>query len=410
LPANLLAVTAKAALPSISIISTLALVLPTDAVVVATEVRLPSSADDLPPPPDPVDPPPVTPPPAPDPGGVIQPAGGLYIEPVVSVLIGGVAVAPTAITLAGDLDSWAWRCSLAFAGLEAVALLEANPTAIIEVSVNAYRWLFNADEYNQAHGFNSFGSTVTGRSPSGSLAKPTATPRDRVVTVARTARQLAADELASTGWVLDWQIVNWLVPANAFQYRQLAPIESITAIASAVGGVVLTDRESNILRVAPRYPSPVWALDNSQAVHTIAADRAFGYAVKNQTPPRYTAIFVSGGSTGGIYAKVRRPGVAENLAPSVSDPLITHADAARARGIAELSTSCLERTVSFDTPLASNPASRAPLLPPGTQVASTYPNPDALWNGIVAACQIVATVDNQGAITVTQSVEIHRYG
>ena len=53
--------------------------------------------------------------------------------------------------------------------------------------------------------------------------------------------------------------------------------------------------------------------------------------------PRYNGVYISGATSDGVLNLVKRTGTAGDvLAPMVSDPLNTHADASRQRGLAVL--------------------------------------------------------------------------
>ena len=64
------------------------------------------------------------------------------------------------------------------------------------------------------------------------------------------------------------------------------------------------------------------------------------------------AIYVTGGSVGGVQGHVVRTlSARDKLAPAVQDDLITHADAARQRGIAELSNTGRQAHLSLRLPV-----------------------------------------------------------
>ena len=61
-------------------------------------------------------------------------------------------------------------------------------------------------------------------------------------TAAFTARQLAELELERagliTGFDLDWQLPDWLVPAGAWSYESLSPVQVIARLVESVGGTL----------------------------------------------------------------------------------------------------------------------------------------------------------------------------
>jgi hypothetical protein len=67
--------------------------------------------------------------------------------------------------------------------------------------------------------------------------------------------------------------------------------------------------------------------------------------------PAYNRVHVSGASNG-VLGEVTRSGTAgDSVAPMVTDALITHADAARQRGLAELSDTGKQASVTLTLPV-----------------------------------------------------------
>lgn len=75
-------------------------------------------------------------------------------------------------------------------------------------------------------------------------------------TEAKTAQQLAAQELTGTNWRLDWPLdfPDWLAPARTFNYIQKTLIEVIGQIVGTASGRILADATLDWIRVRPRHP------------------------------------------------------------------------------------------------------------------------------------------------------------
>ncbi|WOI47687.1 hypothetical protein [Acidovorax sp. BLS4] len=192
--------------------------------------------------------------------------------------------------------------------------------------------------------------SVSGKGKASILGGDYAPPRTFASSVARTAQQLAADALTvngvGIGWSLDWQIVDWLVPAGAWAMQGTA-IDAINDIAAAAGGYVQPHPTDAVLRVLPRYPSPSWTWGSVVPDIEIPGAAAEVVGIEHVDRPAYNRLFL-GGIGAGVFGPFQRAGsTGDRLAPQVTHALITHADVHRARAIAELSDTGRQEHVSL---------------------------------------------------------------
>ncbi|MEQ6916563.1 hypothetical protein [Halomonas aquatica] len=219
-----------------------------------------------------------------------------------------------------------------------------------------------------------------------------------VETQARTAQQLAAQEL-HLGWSLDWQ-----VEPEAWHYTGRTPIEAITAIASAAGGLVQAHPSQPTLIVAPRYAAPHWAWAGETPDVTLPLAVLTRLASEYRPSDPLNGVYVSGETTG-VLALVKRTGTAaDQLGEMVVDPLITRQAPARGRGIAMLSASGDQSSETLALPVS---ADLAGLLATGHLVRVDPAGDD--WRGLVRAVSIDATLDGDGALTINQTAEVERH-
>jgi hypothetical protein len=102
-----------------------------------------------------------------------------------------------------------------------------------------------------------------------------------------------------------------------------------------------------------------------------------------------------------VVGFVKRTGTAGDvLAPMVVDPLITHADAARARGGSILANTGKQAMVTVDLPLYDEIG----LIEPGTLVQV---DDATAWRGLSRAVSVSAQWTNE--LKVNQSVELERH-
>lgn len=313
----------------------------------------------------------------------------------------------TGMSFETDIDSWSWSFRAAIprrADLDLIAPGASGPVAV-EATINGYTFTALVEGYSENRRFPSEGFTVQGRSLAAELAAPYATPRSYIESQARTANQLADQELAATGWTLDWNTVDWLIPAGAWSYGDDTPMSAILKVAGAVGAVVTADRALKILRARPRYPVSPWAWNAAplDAVLPIDLVTDFGLGWKPNT--LYRGVYASGQNQG-VLVNVKRAGTdGVPYQQMIVDPLITHADAGRERGRIALASSGNRAEISLTIPLFPDP--QAPgLIEPGAlievQEASGH------WRALVTACTVDVKRSDR-ALIVTQNLSLDRY-
>jgi hypothetical protein len=125
-----------------------------------------------------------------------------------------------------------------------------------------------------------------------------AQPRASLISKTWSAPILAKDAALEIIPTLDWQIVNWLVPADKLSFTDADPLSIVTRIAEAAGGIVCAKKDGQ-LQVRYRFPSAVvdWpllspAMTLTDNAHNISSTEGFkkssGYNrfyIGNEPPP-----------------------------------------------------------------------------------------------------------------------------
>ncbi|MEW6487662.1 MAG: hypothetical protein AB1578_07080 [Thermodesulfobacteriota bacterium] len=309
------------------------------------------------------------------------------------------------LSLAGDLESWAWGVRLTLPDRDALALVSPVGGAPVEIeaTVNGYTWTALVEGFEERRGFGKSGFVVAGRSRSAVLAAPYAPVRSFQLGETRTAVQLAEAELAlvAGGWTLDWDTVDWLVPAGAWSYHDLTPLQALARVAGAVGAGVQSDRELKAVRVLPRYPVSPWAWAAADPDTTLLDALVPSLALRWEERPGWQGVYVSGEAQGALV-RVRRTGT-DGMPnhPLVVDALTTHVDAGRERGRQVLARAGKWATVTVELPILPIPQEPG-LLTPGqlVEVADGV----ATWKALVVSCRVEA-----GRPRVRQTVDLERY-
>ena len=305
-----------------------------------------------------------------------------------------------------DSESWSWGFA---ANLAASALAAIEPTAAgpveVELTINDVVWVLLVEAYTLHREFGRESLTIRGRSQSAYLAAPYAPARSWTPATFYTARQLADAELArdglTTGFTLHWTLPDWLVPAGAWSYQALTPVEALGRIVGAVGGTLLPHPSARTLTAGPRYPTAPWEWADTTPAVSLPLDAVSTLDLRWQEKPAYNAVYVAG-ERQGIIGRVVRAGTAgDRVAPLVVDGLITHADAARERGRAILADTGKQALVTLELPLFPETGRLDPglLLAVGDGTAS--------WRGLVRATRIAAAWHD--SLTVRQTVEVERH-
>lgn len=356
---------------------------------------------------------------APPPAGPIQiPTRRIYIVQNSAQLVrvaDGRDIPAAAVTLAIDADSWSWSLSATLAGAGALALVEGSDGAPIEIDalINGHGWRVLIDGWQLQEAWQRGGGTIRGRSRAAYLAAPYAQARDYTEESERTAQQLAAQELPP-GWTLDWQLPDWLVPAGAWSYQGLAPIDALSRIAAAGGGYVQAHPSDDTVRVQPRYPAAPWDWPAQAEVLQLPRDVLLARGSDKAPGDRRNAVYVHGHDPGGILARVVRTGTAgDRLAETIVDPLITDPIPARARGIAALAATGRQATETHELPLS---ASLGGLILPGRLLAAGTATGASFagdWRGLVRGVSVSASAtraaNGGAALSVRQRLTIERH-
>ncbi|WP_043005023.1 hypothetical protein [Comamonas testosteroni] len=307
----------------------------------------------------------------------------------------------TDVSIAASDDSYCW--SLSANGpehlLDQLAPVGGLPQRL-QVGIDGMQFVFAVTSTARSRSFDRRRVAVQGISVTAMLGNPYMPKQAWLSSSTATAQQLAVSALEFSGVDLDWQIPDWQVPAGAWSF-QGTPLQAVLRMADSVNAVVSSHRTAEQLIVAPRYPVLPW--EWGTAVPDVQMPAAVIVTDELRPDPRaeYNAIYVAGGSVGGVLGHVVRSlSARDKLAPQIQDDLITHADAARMRGSWALAASGNKLQHSISMPVltgGTNPG----ILNPGQllEVADT----DGTWRGLVRGVRVSAAMPR-----VRQQVTVER--
>jgi hypothetical protein len=292
-------------------------------------------------------------------GTVIVPVKKVYIV-INNVLLrrvdGNVELPTFSLSLSIDADSWTWGFNAALpAAAQDVVEPGSDGTPVeLEAVINGTAYRVLAENISRDRSFGQAVIRVAGKGKSGMLGAPYAPILNFGNTQARTAQQLMNDALtingASIGWTVNWALTDWLVPAGAWAH-QGTYITALNAIAEAAGGYIQPHATQKQLNVLARYPTAPWNWGSLAPDFELPSDVTTREGIEWLERPRYNRVFATGEAQG-VLGQVTRAGTAGDiLAPLVTDALITHADAARQRGLAVLADTGRQAHLSLRLPV-----------------------------------------------------------
>lgn len=318
----------------------------------------------------------------------------------------------SSVTISSSCDAWGSTFDFELADIAQLPLLKpsaAGPRQV-EVTLNGYVWTALIESYSSRREWASNGVNLAGRSRTALLAAPYAPARVKVTTEDRTVAQLVDEELADTGFTASYDTVDWVVPAGAWFYDATPPLDAISRLAEASGGVVQSDPAGQLLRIRARYPESPWHWKERAPTHVLHEDIVTNESLQVRSAPLYDAVVVTGELAGkGVTCKVRRSGEAGQLfAPQVSSPLINTAAAGAERGRNILADRGEQASIDLVLPLFSGPVKSG-------EVGRVLPldlvevvGEEGIWHGLCTAVRTEARAGD-GAFVVEQTITLERH-
>lgn len=302
-----------------------------------------------------------------------------------------------------DMDSWTWGFSaeIGYDELIKVSSVSGNPV-LVDATVNGTDLRFVVESVRKVRKFGKTTLSVTGRGFSAELSDTYSPDLTFKNELERTAQQLMNDALTingvSLGWVIDWQIEDWLVPAGVWSH-QGSYMSAVTTIANSVGAFVLPDFATKKLSVISRNKVKPWDMSTATADVEIPSTVAETESISWDNGNEYNAVYVSGSSASSVLGLVKRIGTAgDKHAPMVTDALITDEVAARLRGVYELSKFGVKEKRELSLPILPLTG----IILPGTIVKYTD-------NGSSATGVVMGVNVNVGLPSIRQNITVETH-
>jgi len=290
----------------------------------------------------------------PEPGEtVIVPVRRVYIvinEVMLTRVVGTVPIPASALSISFDCDSWLPTFSATVPEAARDAIMPDPAPVEVSAVVNGYEFRFIVEKVGRSRQFGQVAVQISGRGIACELDAPYAAAGHHTNATPMTAQQLIDAALQYTTYAQDWNITDWLVPAGALSVFG-TPAAVAGQVAEAAGAVLAAAWDARTLRMLPRYPVKPWDWAGATPDYVIPAAVTQTESLEWVEKPAYNAVYVSGVQSG-VLGQVKITGTAgDKPAPMVTHPLITHADAARQRGISILSDTGRKATMQISLPV-----------------------------------------------------------
>ena len=197
---------------------------------------------------------------------VINISGNPHVE------MGGRQIAISGADLAFDEGGFAWTSSIELAQVADYQAFRRNDPFTVVLFGDRYEFIVDSKSLSRDRPAG-VSMVISGVSPVAML--DSGPDRAAEITKTWTAPVNASDvvrELAGDIPV-DWQIIDWLIPAHRLGVSNASPIGVIQQVAQAAGGVAEAKQDGSLL-IRPAFPVsvPNWGKEPSDHVFTDAAD------------------------------------------------------------------------------------------------------------------------------------------
>lgn len=265
----------------------------------------------------------------------------------------GEEIEALAFSMSLDADSWTWRWNATLPGSAWPVIRRGIHAAPVDIlaTVNGVPYRLSATNCNRDRRFPSTRVQVEGKGRGAMLDAPYAPTLNHASAATRSVEQLLNLALTyngvSIGWGVDFGLMDWAVPGGTWDF-QGSYIGAVLDIASAAGAIVQPHRTDATLRVMPRYPAAPWNWNTLAPDFVLPAAAMSVEGIQLVTRPDYNRVFVAGTNSAGVLGQVTRSGTAgDSVAPMLTHALTTDVNAVAQRGLAVLSDTGAQASVSL---------------------------------------------------------------
>lgn len=270
----------------------------------------------------------------------------------------------------------------------------------LKISLNGYDFYVICEQPSTSNRFANQSYSASCRSRFALLSNPYARATNYANPTAKTLAGIMSDILVNTGWSLDNKMIDYPIPTGAFTYTNLTPAAALLSVAKSIGAILDINDATKTVSVVPAWPVMPWDTANAICDVILNDSIILEHSSSQTISQEHNAVFVRGEQQG-VACKIKRAGtLGDQFANDVVDTLITHNQAARQRGTCELANSGKKQNTTIRTKLLDD----LPPIRPGMLVGITYT--DSVFKATCDSMTINASISDQGAITVSQTIQV----
>ena len=326
----------------------------------------------------------------------------------VTATIGGIAIDPIDFNIKTDMDSYCWQGGIKISDsqyqkVKAKLDVARGNEPLVIVVVNGVSYSFIAEEISRNRVFGNYSYSISGRSITAQLGKDYAHSQGGTINQDLYASQIINMQLADLPFTLDrFEVKDWPIPAGTFNVSNQSPIGIIHQLATACGGILVSDPLNAKLSIYPKWKKPAWELATVTADLVVPMGVVQSISDQKRVNPRYnTTLLIGRTEASEVYRKLQGRNL---IAPVDNSVLYTDRDCVVPKGIQLLSDSGTHGLYTLKIRVADK--YNMPLVELGQILQIS--DPEGAWKGIVTGVSLDVGRDND-AITVWQTVNIDRY-
>ena len=182
-----------------------------------------------------------------------------------TIKINGLPAAITDLVIKASQDHFGWQAEIGVADESSWLALELDQQFILEIDQESFTLLLD-DKSSHRDGEGNHVRTLLAISPAARHALPRAVLISREWQESLLAKDIVEELL---GEPVNWQLLNWPIMGGRLKVSEQSPLQTVQAIASAIGGVVNSHCDGTI-KLQARFPLAVDAWDGAVVDHTFS--------------------------------------------------------------------------------------------------------------------------------------------
>ena len=261
----------------------------------------------------------------------------------VTATIGGIAIDPIDFNIKTDMDSYCWQGGIKISDsqyqkVKAKLDVARGNEPLVIVVVNGVSYSFIAEEISRNRVFGNYSYSISGRSSTSHLGKDYAHSQGGTINQDLYASQIINMQLADLPFTLDrFEVKDWPIPAGTFNVSNQSPIGIIHQLATACGGILVSDPLNAKLSIYPKWKKPAWELATVTADLVVPMGVVQSISDQKRVNPRYnTTLLIGRTEASEVYRKLQGRNL---IAPVDNSVLYTDRDCVVPKGIQLLSDS-----------------------------------------------------------------------